>query len=186
MSGFWKYQKACWDQTIECLRWISPRWTFTVIALAAVALYMFGGVLEWRNADAAAVWIIKFQFVGLVALHIFVSPFLIWKKLTIAAEVGTDTGPVTYVDLAAIAAKDLGWNFADNREQADFANCIAAGCGDGGKLTMLALLDVNLDPRFRDQQQPLELRREYWPKKKLSIDNPTSTPLDKMDNWDIQ
>jgi len=168
VAGFGKYQKACLDQTIEAMR--------CVAAMDRGQRYCgVGGFVGLRRRTRVAqsrggpFWITMLQLAGLAVLHVFVSPFLLWKKAQAAAEVGANTGPISYVDLARLAAKDYGWRFEDNWEQADFANCIAAGCGTGGSLTMLALVNHNLDQRFRDSHHPTELLKPYWAKKKLSI-----------------
>jgi hypothetical protein len=72
---------------------------------------MLGGVPEWRDPERAVVWLIGTQFAALLVLHLFISPYQLWRLANASAEAASDTEPITYVDLAALAGRDLGWHF---------------------------------------------------------------------------
>ena len=156
--------------------------------LAYPIVWLLGGTLEFTPRGLAwlPVWLTTS---GLLALFV-IAPFLLWLEQHKALEpvASSDYDPLSYVDLAKIAVRDMGWNFESRWETLDLRDCVQAAC-HAGVVTIEAIPDTGYIHKDRRLQYlPIKIPQQHWQDKVLRIwieDDVTNT-LDASDNWVVR
>ena len=108
LSEVGEYIRTCGKRAVAMRQSVKATTTF-LVALAALPLYFLlrNYIVEWQSL---ALLLVACWLTGTAVALFHIAQFMVWRD-TRSDSTALLADPITYVELAQLAATDFGWNF---------------------------------------------------------------------------